>query len=60
MRPPENEPPQEEIEHLLTDEERRLLNDPSVPDDVKAEIMERLERFEESDLEEKQADDAPE
>ncbi|HVA26557.1 MAG TPA: hypothetical protein VNF68_00120 [Candidatus Baltobacteraceae bacterium] len=57
MRPTDMEPKQEELEEFLDDEERGLLNDPDVPDDVKAEIRERLERFREEDLEVEQADD---
>jgi hypothetical protein len=58
MRPPDNEPVQEEFERLVTDEERRALEDPSVPEDVKTEIMERLNRFREADLERARAEDA--
>lgn len=58
MRPTENEPPQAELETLLDDEERLLLEDPQVPDDVKAEVAERLERFREGDLE-AQVEDTP-
>ncbi len=58
MDKPENEPIQESIERLLTDEERETLRAPGVPDDVKNEIMERLERFREADLEHARAEDA--
>lgn len=58
MRNPDNEPQQTSIEHLLTDEERRILSQPNVPDETKAEIMERLERFRESDAEEERGDEA--
>jgi len=50
MRAPDDEPVQQQIEALVTDEERRTLDDPNVPDDVKNEIRERLERFSASDL----------
>ena len=48
---PDDEPVQQQIEALVTGEERRALDDPDVPDDVKNEIRERLERFSTSDLE---------
>ncbi len=44
MRPPENDPNTDEFETLLDDEDRELLEKPDVPDDVKAEVTERLER----------------
>jgi len=52
MRPPENEPDAKEIETLLDDEERGLLDRPDVPDDVKSEVTERLDRFQDEDLDE--------
>lgn len=58
MQPPENEPVPAALEAFLDDEERRLLDDPNVPAEIKAEIAERLERFRETDLEE-EAGDAP-
>jgi len=45
-----------ELEELLTDEERRVLGEPGVPDDVKAEIMTRLEQRRQADLEEEAAE----
>lgn len=51
MRPTDIEPEQGELEAYLDDEERGLLDDPEVPEDVKTEIRERLERFREEDLE---------
>ena len=57
MHPPHNEPIQEEIELLVTDEERSSLDDPNVPEEVKTEIMERLDRFKALDLEHAQAED---
>jgi hypothetical protein len=56
MRPPDNEPPEQDIEALVTDEERRLLDDPETPEDAKVEIAARLERFEEVDTEEARGD----
>ena len=44
MRPISPEPPADEIEAVLTDEERRLLDDAGVPEEVKTEILVRLER----------------
>lgn len=58
MRPTDFEPKQEELEAFLDDEERKLLDDPDVPEDVKAEIWERLERFREQDLDAERAEDA--
>ncbi len=58
MWPTENEPAQEAIEALVTDEERDVLMNPDVPDDVKDEIRERLDSFHESDLEQERAEDA--
>jgi hypothetical protein len=51
MRPRDQEPVQNDIEDTLKAEERRLISKTSVPDDVKAEIDERLERYAESDRE---------
>jgi hypothetical protein len=45
MRPPLNEPDDQELEELVDDEDRDLLGKPDVPDEVKAEITERLDRF---------------
>lgn len=42
MRSPETEP--EETRNVLDEEERKLLDEPDVPDDVKSEVAERLER----------------
>ncbi|HVA33088.1 MAG TPA: hypothetical protein VNG31_03000 [Candidatus Baltobacteraceae bacterium] len=51
MRPTDPEPPPQELEALLTDEERRVLDGPDVPEDVKTEIFERLERRRTAELE---------
>ncbi len=51
MRPTDMEPGQEELEALLDGEERALLDDPNVPDDVKAEVRERLRRSHDEELE---------
>lgn len=51
MRPTDMEPGQEELEELLDGEERALLDDPNVPDDVKAEVRERLRRSQDAELE---------
>ncbi len=42
MRLPEKELDSEALEGLHEDEERALLDNPSVPDDVKSELAERL------------------
>ena len=52
MRPPHDEPDSEELESLLDDEDRGLLDNPSVPDDVKAEVTERLDRWRDEEIEE--------
>jgi hypothetical protein len=52
MRPPENEPDSEQIESLLDEEEQKLLDRPDVPDDVKSELTERIERRHEADTRE--------
>lgn len=60
MRPSENEPVERDIEALCTDEERRILQDPNVPEDVKNEIRERLDTFQDLDAEHEHAEDARE
>lgn len=57
MFTPRHEPPPEEIERLLTGEERDTLSRANVPDDVRAEIFERLERRREIEIDEAQAED---
>ncbi len=59
MRPLDNEPDSEELQALLEDEERRILDNPIVPDDVKAEVTERLEHLEDELLEEETEDGPP-
>lgn len=44
MRPPENQRGSDEFGKLLDDEDRELLEKPDVPDDVKGDVTERLER----------------
>jgi hypothetical protein len=51
MRPTDMEPTQTELEELLDEEERTVLEDPRVPEEEKVEIDERLERVHEEDLE---------
>lgn len=57
MFTPKHEPLPQELDALLTDEERDALSRPSVPDDVRAEIFEQLERRRELEREERQAED---
>ena len=52
------EPLQEELETLLDGEEQEALEEMEVPDEVKVEIDERVERFREKDLEAERAEDA--
>ncbi len=59
MRPPDNDPGPEELEALLEGEERSLLDNPAVPDDVKAEVTERLDRHGDEILEEEIEDEPP-
>ncbi|MDE2480563.1 MAG: hypothetical protein KGN02_00035 [bacterium] len=56
MRPTDAEPTEEELDELLTDEERRLLARGDLPDDVRAEIRDRLERRRIEELEEELPD----
>lgn len=57
MFTPKHEPLSQELDRLLTDEERDTLSRSSVPDDVRAEIFERLERRRNADIEQAQAED---
>lgn len=57
MFTPKHEPLPQELDRLLTDEERDTLSSASVPDDVRAEIFERLERRSQTEREEEQAED---
>jgi len=52
------EPVQQELETLLDVEEQEALGKIEVPDEVKVEIDERLERFRGEDLEAERAEDA--
>lgn len=54
---PEHEPLPEEFERLLTEEERDTLSRADVPDDVRAEIFEQLERRKETRIEQEEAED---
>lgn len=57
MFTPKHEPLSQELDELLTDEERDSLSRADVPDDVRAEILERLERRRYSVRDEAQAED---
>jgi hypothetical protein len=57
MRPPEKG--SEERESLSDREDRALLDNPNVPDDVKSEIEERLDRHYDEGLEEEEGDEGP-
>lgn len=57
MHTPNHEPLSQEFDVLLTAEERDVLARPNVPDDVRAEIFEALERRRESEREHAQAED---
>jgi hypothetical protein len=51
MRPRDQEPVQKDIERVIKGEESTVVSKPDVPDDVKAEALERLDRFEDIDSE---------
>lgn len=55
MKPPESKP---ERKNLLDDEDRALLDNPSVSDEVKSEVAERLERWHDEELED-EVEDGP-
>lgn len=57
MYTPNHEPLPQELDRLLTDEERDVLARSGVPDEVRSEIFERLERRREIEREEEQAED---
>jgi hypothetical protein len=57
MRPTGNEPPDEDLDALLSDEDRRTLERPDVPEEVKREIFERLERRRTAELEDRVLDE---
>jgi len=59
MRPPDNESNPHELESLVDAEDRALLDKPSVPDDIKAEITERLDRHRDEELAEEIEDGPP-
>jgi hypothetical protein len=52
MSSPERQPNSDETQNVLDDEERKLLDRPDVPDEVKAEIEERLERWHDEEVDE--------
>lgn len=52
----ESEPVEQQIEALAREEERRELLDTEISDESKSEILERLDRLEEADLERSRAD----
>jgi len=56
MRPTDLEPTAAELEVLLEDEELRVAEELEVPDDVKEEILQNIERRHEADIEEEQAE----
>jgi hypothetical protein len=56
MRPTDLEPTAAELEVLLEDEELRVAEELEVPDDVKEEILQNIERRHEAAIEEEQAE----
>lgn len=57
MFTPKGEPLPEEIDRLLTEEERDTLSRSGVPDEVRAEIFERLERRRDVESDQAEAED---
>lgn len=57
MFTPKHEPLDQELDRLLTSEERDVLARPNVPDDVRSEIYERLERRSTLERDSAQAED---
>lgn len=57
MRPPDNDPGSNELDDLRDEEDRRLLDNPSVPDDVKSEVAEQLERHHDETVDEEIEDE---
>ncbi len=57
MQPPDNDPGSDELEGLRDEEDRRLLDNPSVPDDVKSEVADRLERHHDEAVDEEIEDE---
>ncbi|HEY1728349.1 MAG TPA: hypothetical protein VGG22_08260 [Candidatus Baltobacteraceae bacterium] len=49
MDHPENEPKQDEVEHLQRSEEEVALEDLDIPDDLKSELLRELDGFKEGD-----------
>jgi hypothetical protein len=56
MPPTGDQPAPKDLESLLDDEERRILDDPDVSAEEKAELIGRIERF--RDTHEEQPPDA--
>lgn len=58
IRPTDREPTAAELEAFLEDEELRVALEPEVPEDVKEEILQNVERRHKADIEDEQADGA--
>lgn len=56
MRPRDHEPVEKDLEDVLKDEERSAVRKSGIPDDVKAEVDERLKRFEDLDRDQARGD----
>ena len=56
MRPPENEPLQEDREKVEAEEFQGSLEDLDIPDDLKAELLRDLDAFREGDSEKRRGD----
>lgn len=52
---PSNEPATDELEALLVDEERTVVEKLDVPDDVRTELLEDIERRHEREVDEERA-----
>lgn len=52
---PSNEPSTDQLEALLIDEERDVVEKPDVPEDVRTELLEDIERRQEREIDEESA-----
>lgn len=55
----ESEPKQQELEAMQVEEELEFVKLTDAPEDVKSEVLERVERFEETDLENELPEGSP-
>ena len=60
IRPTDLEPTRQELEALLDDEELRATTEVEIPDDVKEDLLEDVERRHEADEEKRRPEGSPE